>query len=86
MSQYNAEVVQIVNNILAEKFEVPAANLKPTALLKDDLQLDSLDFVDMFIMLEQKIGRDAQNVDFMKIKTLGDIYELVTELSAATVN
>ena len=40
----------------------------------------------MFIMLEQKIGRDAQNVDFMKIKTLGDIYELVTELSAATVN
>lgn len=82
MSQYNSEIVEIVNNILHEKFEVPTASLKPEALLKDDLKLDSLDFVDMFIMLEQKTGSDVQNIDFMKISTLGDIYQLVSDLGS----
>lgn len=87
MSQYNTEVVKIVNNILHEKFEVSKDALVPTAHLKDDLQLDSLDFVDMFILLEQETGKNPQNVDFMKIKTLGDIYQLVSELTVAeTVN
>lgn len=87
MSQYNTQVVDIVNNILHEKFEVPKENLIPTANLKEDLQLDSLDFVDMFILLEQETGKNPQNVDFMKIKNLGDIYQLVSELTVQeTVN
>jgi acyl carrier protein len=87
VSQYSTQVVEIVNNILHEKFEVPKASLVPTANLKEDLQLDSLDFVDMFILLEQETGKNPQNVDFMKIKNLGDIYQLVSELTAEeTVN
>ncbi len=87
MSQYSTQVVEIVNNILHEKFEVPKESLLATANLKEDLQLDSLDFVDMFILLEQETGKNPQNVDFMKIKNLGDIYQLVSELTAEeTVN
>jgi acyl carrier protein len=80
MSEYNTQVVDIVNTILHEKFEVAKTALVPAANLKEDLNLDSLDFVDMFIMLEQKIGGDVQGVDFMKIRTLGDIYQMVGEL------
>ncbi|QLY24428.1 phosphopantetheine-binding protein [Bdellovibrio sp. KM01] len=87
MSHYSTQVVDIVNNILHEKFEVPKDALVPTANLKEDLQLDSLDFVDMFILLEQETGKNPQNVDFMKIKNLGDIYQLVSELTVQeTVN
>jgi acyl carrier protein len=81
VNQYSTEVVDIVNTILHEKFEVATAALTAEANLKEDLKLDSLDFVDMFIILEQKTGSDVQNVDFMNIRTLGDIYKLVSELS-----
>lgn len=63
------------------KFEVPAEKLVPTSLLKDDLKLDSLDFVDMFVMLEEEMNHPPQNVDFMSIRTLGDIYQLVSNIS-----
>jgi acyl carrier protein len=81
VSQYNTQVVAVVNTILQEKFEVTQNALLPEASLKEDLKLDSLDFVDMFIMLEQEMGKSVQNIDFMKIRTLGDIYQLVTDLN-----
>ncbi|MBK7962179.1 MAG: acyl carrier protein [Bdellovibrionales bacterium] len=82
MTDYNPQIVAIVNGILQQKFEVPLEKMKSEARLKEDLNLDSLDFVDMFILLEQKLGKTPQNVDFMKITTLGDIYQMVMDLNA----
>ncbi|MBL7672449.1 MAG: hypothetical protein JNM39_18365 [Bdellovibrionaceae bacterium] len=82
MTEYNPQIVAIVNGILQQKFEVPLEKMKGEARLKEDLNLDSLDFVDMFILLEQKLGKTPQNVDFMKITTLGDIYQMVMDLNA----
>ena len=79
--QVNPQVVEMINKILVDRFEVPVEKLVPASEIKDDLRLDSLDFVDMFILLEQETGKTAQNVDFMKIRTLGDIYTLVDEIS-----
>lgn len=81
MSGYNQQMVEMVNTILHDKFEVETSALKPEAHLRDDLKLDSLDFVDMFVLLEQKTGGAAKNIDFLKIQTLGDIYQLVTDLT-----
>jgi acyl carrier protein len=77
----NPKVIEMINKILVDRFEVPTEKLVPTSEIKEDLRLDSLDFVDMFILLEQETGKTAQNVDFMKIRTLGDIYTLVDEIS-----
>jgi acyl carrier protein len=77
----NPKVIEMINKILIDRFEVPVEKLIPGSEIKDDLRLDSLDFVDMFILLEQETGKTAQNVDFMKIRTLGDIYILVDEIS-----
>ena len=79
--QVNPQIVEMINKILVDRFEVPLEKLVPASEIKDDLRLDSLDFVDMFILLEQETGKTAQNVDFMKIRTLGDIYTLVDEIS-----
>lgn len=73
----NTNVVQMVNAIMHEKFEVPADSLVATAHLKDDLKLDSLDFVDMVVILEEKIGGQMPAIDFFSIRTLGDVYNLV---------
>ncbi len=75
------KIIEMINNILVERFEVPRDRLVATSQIKEDLRLDSLDFVDMFILLEQELGKGAQNVDFMQIRTLGDIYKMVDDLS-----
>jgi acyl carrier protein len=80
-TQPSPKIVEMINTILHDKFEIPRDQLVPSAHIKDDLKLDSLDFVDMFILLEQQTGKGAENVDFMKIRTLGDIYAMVDELS-----
>ena len=78
----NAESVSLVNKIIHEKFEVPMEKLTPEANLRSDLQLDSLDFVDMVVLLEQKVRVPVQDVDITKIVSLGDIYNLVEQISA----
>ncbi len=74
------EIISLVNSILNEKFEIPKEKLVPDAHLKRDLNLDSLDFVDMIVLIEDKYSMGARDVDFLKIQTLGDIYSLVTTL------
>ena len=82
MKTYNSQVVTIVNSILNDKFELEMSKLVPTARLNEDLNLDSLDFVDMFVILEQKLGQTPQEIDFLKIQTLGDIYQMVSDLQS----
>ena len=77
----NQQVVQMVNSIMHEKFEVPNECLVATAHLKNDLKLDSIDFVDMVVLLEEKIGGQMPSIDFLSIRTLGDVYNLVASLS-----
>lgn len=78
------EVITLVNNILNEKFEIPMDQLTPEAQLKNDLNLDSLDFVDMIVLIEEKYTLSVKDIDILKIKTLGDIYELLSNLQKPT--
>jgi acyl carrier protein len=72
------EIVQRINAALAQEFELDISRLRPEAQLRDDLGLDSLDAVDMVVVLEQEfgitIGRDP---DIMSIRTLGEIHIFV---------
>jgi acyl carrier protein len=78
------KINKIVDDILNDRFEVPREKLVATALLKDDLRLDSLDFVDMMVVLEEKIGGTIPDFNFASIQTLGDIYKLVDQIAGNT--
>ena len=75
------EIVQAVNSIFIERFELDAGELSGEKTLADDLQLDSLDMVDMIVGLQQKFGimlRD--NKEIRNVKTLDDVYALFEQL------
>lgn len=82
----NTGVVEKVNQIIHEKFEVPVEKLKPEAHLKNDLNLDSLDFIDMIVLLEQNGNFNLDNVDFTKISSLNDVYDMVEKISSQTTH
>lgn len=76
----DAELIQRVNELLAEEFELEMDEMKPEALFRDDLDLDSLDAVDMVVLLEQEFGfKIKKDEAFKRIRTLGDLHEYVVE-------
>ncbi len=79
------EVVNKVNSILHHQLEIPLARLVPEATLFDDLALDSLDAVDMLVHLEDHLKVKVNVEAFKNIRTVGDIYNLVSELVSPSV-
>ena len=78
------EIVKTVNAALIKEFELDPAKVVPEANFFSDLGLDSLDAVDMVIVLEQAFKMKLrQNYEVGKIMTLNDLYNYIEELSKA---
>jgi len=76
------EIIKQTNDALKKEFEFKDEQLVPTAQLKDDLCLDSLDAVDMVVVLEQKFGVTLrQGYDLRTIVTLNDLYDFIEKLA-----
>ena len=72
------EIIELIDTSLAEEFELNRAVLKPEALIFDDLELDSLDIVDMVVVLENAFQFKIRDEDALReIRTLGDIHNFV---------
>jgi acyl carrier protein len=78
MGMTDQELIAIINDSLAEEFELDAGELVPEANLFTDLELDSLDMVDMVIVLEHAFKfkiRDEKAI--REIRTVGDVHSFV---------
>ncbi len=78
-----AEIQQQITKILVETFEVDADEVKLETNLYEDLDLDSIDAIDMFVELSQFTGRRVDPEVARKLRTVDDIIGLVeSELAA----
>lgn len=71
------EIAKIINKFLVEEFEISEAKLKPEALLKDDLGLESLDFVDVAVIIEKEFGFKVKGEDMVNVRNLDDLYNYI---------
>ncbi|MBL4653853.1 MAG: acyl carrier protein, partial [Flavobacteriales bacterium] len=60
-----------------DEFEVDADSIKPEADLKETLDLDSLDYVDLVVVIESNFGFKVKGEDFVDIKTFQNFYDYV---------
>lgn len=75
------DIEAMVNSALAEEFELEEEQLVSSAHIRDDLGLDSLDIVDMVIVLEKAFNFKLQNREKLaNIHTLGDIHNFIASL------
>ena len=77
------EIIQHVNRTLQEEFEMSETKLQPANRLREDLELDSLDAVDMIVALEQALKIRVDEEQAKQIRTVGDIYDFVERMLAA---
>lgn len=76
--EMNKEViVEKINYFLVDEFEVDKDDIDPNANLKETLELDSLDFVDLVVAIEANFGVKLTGEDFQNILTLQDFYDLI---------
>jgi len=79
------EIVQQINHFLTEDFEVDAASLTAEARLKETLDLDSLDYIDLIVAIESNFGFKVKPEDFQPMVTIKDFYDYVAlRLNVAT--
>ena len=75
-----ADIESAVKRILSEDFEIDEAKLVPDANLFEELDLDSIDAVDLVVRLQQETGKKVNPEDFRQIRTLGDVVTAVAKL------
>lgn len=70
-------IIEKVDEFLIDDFEVEEESLVPNANLKDALDLDSLDFVDLVVAVESNFSVKLTGEDFVNIHTLQNFYDLI---------
>ena len=76
----DAEIEKTIKEILAADFDVDAASITPETNLFADLDLDSIDAVDLVVRLQQETGKKVEPAEFKKIRTFGDVVAAVSKL------
>jgi acyl carrier protein len=72
-------IIDKINYFLEDEFEVDADEIQPQANLKDTLELDSLDYVDLVVSVEANFSVKLDAEDFVSIITLQNFYDLIDE-------
>ncbi len=75
-----AEIEQKIKDILVADFECDPARLTPDVNLFTDLDLDSIDAVDLVVRLQQETGKKVDPESFRQIRTLRDVTAVVIQL------
>ena len=81
------EISETVNEILEEYFEIERERLLPQVNIFEDLELDSLDIVDLVVAMQKKFNVRIRDDERIKtIRTLEDIYRFVAALEKEGVS
>lgn len=73
------EIEEKVKEFLIEDLEIEEGKIRPEAKLKADLGIDSLDFVDIVVLVEKKFGFKIQQSEMMNVDTLSKFYDYIEE-------
>lgn len=77
------EILEKLQSILQETFEIEPERVHPEVNLFTDLDLDSIDAVDLAIQLQKFTGKRIQPHDFKEVRTVADVIAAVHRLLVA---
>ena len=74
-----SQIAEKLNNILIDEFEVDPSVISEEKNIKESLDLDSLDYVDLVVIIESNFGVKLVKEDFQNIITFEDFYTIVEQ-------
>lgn len=76
----NDEIFACLRDILIETFDIAAERITPDARLYEDLDIDSIDAVDLIVKLKPLVAKRLQPEAFKAVRTLRDVVEALQGL------
>lgn len=70
-------IVKTINGLLIDEFEIEESVISPNAHLKNDLGLESLDFVDIAVIVQKEFGLTLKGEEMTSIRTLQNLYDYI---------
>lgn len=80
MLMSSEEILELLRKNFAELFEIDPARVVPEARLGEDLEIDSIDAVDLIERVRRVIGRKVSPEDFRSVRTVGDLVQAIERL------
>jgi acyl carrier protein len=74
------EILKTIKDILSEEFEIDKDDISPESHLFEDLELDSLDAIDLLIDMERKFGIKIDNERAKTLQTVDDVIDFIIDL------
>jgi acyl carrier protein len=71
------EIIKITNEVLVEEFEIEESIIKGDSNFRETLDLDSLDYVDLVVFVEENFKVKLTAEDFQTVITFDDFYNLI---------
>jgi acyl carrier protein len=71
------EIIERTNGFLVEEFEVDPARITPEDNVKEVLELDSLDYIDLVVVIENNFSFKVKPEDFTGIIIFQDFYDYI---------
>lgn len=71
------EILEYLRGVLVELFEIKPEQVVPEANLYEDLDIDSIDAVDLILKLKDLTGRKIQPQAFKHVRTVGDVIDAI---------
>jgi acyl carrier protein len=81
-SKSREEILEHLRVVLSDLFELKPEQIVPEARLYDDLDLDSIDAVDLFLVLKEITGRKIQPQAFKDVRTVSDVVDAIQKLTS----
>ena len=74
------KIFAMLSEILEQDFEIDAEDITYSANLYEDLDLDSIDAVDLVVKLREQTGKKIEPNDFKQVRTVQDVINAVEKL------
>jgi len=71
------EIIEKVNDFLIEELEIDKEKIFPEARLKEDIGIDSLDYIDIVVIVHRVFGFKIQSSELKDVKTLNEFYDYI---------
>jgi acyl carrier protein len=74
------EIMSATVSVLNETFGIDKGKLVPSAELFKDLEIDSIDAIDLIVKLQKMVGKRMQAEDFKSVRTIDDVVNVIEKL------
>ena len=72
-----SDITVVLSKYLQDLFDLPTEKLGLNARLSDDLDMDSIDAIDLVVKLQEYTGRKISPSEFKSVRTIGDVVDKI---------